>query len=277
MSRRGREGAPSDDVLLRALDLLVEREGIVEAGDQLGVNYRTAAKCLEERHVSRRMRQALEKYLREQTEQEEPEDQATAPVPDEQGGGEEARLQEPGADWRRAVDELRVELASLRERVEEVEGRVSRGPDGGGGGVDVVDVDAGHTVEQQRSVPAPRRVFPELITEQAEPGEEQVYGAAAELVVEWREAWAARKAAPHTLDWLRAERQRMELELRLIGVFGLTPPPADAPWGERRREREQEWRRRALRRLRWQLPLTWCLHWLLRGLTLGRWARTRER
>ena len=277
MSRRGREGAPSDEVLLTALDLLVEREGIVEAGERLGVNYRTAAKCLDERHVSRRMRQALEKYLREQREQEEPGDQATAPVPDEQGVGEEAGLQEPGEDWRRAVDELRVELASLRERVEAFEGRVSRGPDDGGGGVDVDDVDAGHPVEQRWSVPAPRRVFPELITEQAEPGEEQVYGAAAEEVVQWREAWAARKQARLTLDWLRAERQRLQLELRLIGVFGLTPPPADAPWGERRRERELEWRRRALRRLRWQLPLTWSLHWLLRGLTLGRWGRTSER
>ncbi|MYD15925.1 MAG: hypothetical protein F4W99_02105 [Chloroflexi bacterium] len=279
MSRRGREGAPSDDVLLRALDLLVERDGIVEAGERLGVNYRTAAKCLEERHVSRRMRQALEKYLREQTEQEELEDQATAPVPDEQGGGEEALLQEPAEEWRRAVDKLGVELASLRERVEAVEGRVSRGPDDGGGEGDVDDaheVDAGHAVEQQRSVPVPRRVFPELVTEHPEPGEEQVYGAAAEEVVQWREAWADRKQARYTLDWLRGEGRRLELELRLIGVFGLTPPPADAPWGERRRERELDWRRRALRRLRWQLPLTWCLHWLLRGLTLGRWGGTGE-
>ncbi len=272
MSRRGREGAPSDDVLLAALDLLVGREGIVEAGERLGVNYRTAAKCLEERHVSRRMRQALEKYLREQTEQEEPEDQATAPAPDEKGGGEEPRLQEPGEDWRRAVDELRGELASLRERLEVVESHVSHGPDDGGGGVDMDDVDAGHAVEQHRSMPAPRRVFPELITEDPEPGEEQVYGAAAEEVVKWRQAWADRKQARYTLNWLRAERRRLELELRLIGVFGLTPPPADVPWGERRRERELEWRRRALRRLRWQLPLTWVLHWSLRGLTLGRWG-----
>ncbi|MYE06720.1 MAG: hypothetical protein F4Y04_05790 [Chloroflexi bacterium] len=137
------------------------------------------------------------------------------------------------------------------------------------------DVDAGQGVEQQRSVVPPRRVFPELITEHPEPGEEQVYGAAAEEVIEWRESWAARKRSRLTLDWLRAERRRLELELRLIGVFGLTPPPADAPWREQRRDRELEWRRRSLRRLRWQLPLTWCLHWLLRGLTLGWWARAK--
>lgn len=137
-------------------------------------------------------------------------------------------------------------------------------------------MDADDNGEQQRSVAPPRRVFPEPITEQAEEHEEQVYGAAAELVVEWHEAWAARKRAPHTLDWLRAERQRMELELRLIGVFGLTPSPADAPWGERRRERELDWRRRALRRLRWQLPLTSVLHWMLQGLTLGRWGQASQ-
>ncbi|MCY3570804.1 MAG: hypothetical protein OXH19_05630 [Chloroflexi bacterium] len=131
----------------------------------------------------------------------------------------------------------------------------------------------GDAGKPHRPVDAPRRVFPELITAQAEPGEEKVYGAAAELVVEWRDAWADRKQARYTLDCLRAERRRLELELRLIGVFGLTPPPADVPWGERRREREAEWRRRALRRLRWQLPMTWCLHWLLRGLTLGLWGR----
>ncbi|MDE2989423.1 MAG: hypothetical protein OXT70_15435 [Chloroflexota bacterium] len=94
-----------------------------------------------------------------------------------------------------------------------------------------------------------------------------------DLVAEWREAWAARKRARYTLDWLRADRLRLDLELRLNGVFGLTPPPADAPWRERRRAQEVDWRRKALRRLRRQLPLTWCLHWLLRAITLSLWGR----
>ncbi|MCY3923599.1 MAG: hypothetical protein OXG27_14565 [Chloroflexi bacterium] len=131
----------------------------------------------------------------------------------------------------------------------------------------------GDAGKQHRPVNAPRRVFPELITEEAEPGEGQVYGAATEVIVQWREVWAERRDARHTLDWLGAERRRLELELRLIGVFGLTPPRADAPWRGRRRAQELDWRRKALRRLRWQIPLTWCLHWLLRVLTLGLWGR----
>ena len=90
-------------------------------------------------------------------------------------------------------------------------------------------------------------------------------------------ACTVRRLRPTTahlvLDWLRAERRRLDLELRLIGVFGLTPAPADVPRRERRREQELDWRRKALRRLRWQLPLTWCLHGLLRLLTLGLWGR----
>lgn len=80
----------------------------------------------------------------------------------------------------------------------------------------VGNVDSHDEGKQQRAVAAPRRDFPELITEEAEPGEEQVYGAAAELVVEWRGAWAQRKAARHTLAWLRAERRILALELPLI-------------------------------------------------------------
>ena len=201
-------------------------------------------------------------------------EEGSAPVADNAVGGEESRLQEPGHDLGREVEALRAEVASLRERVEAVEGQAPRGRGRGDHHVDVGGVDAGDEGRRQRSVPAPRRVFPELITEEAESGEEQVYGAAAELVAEWREAWAARKTARHTLAWLRAERRRLELELRLIGAFGLTPPPADTPWRERRREQELDWRRRALRRLRWQLPLTWGLHWLLRGMTLGMWGRS---
>ncbi len=278
--RRGRDWGPSDDELLAALDRLVEQQGIVEAGERLEVNYRTAAKCHESRHVSRRMREALRKYVRqhgEEGEQAQQESQegagVAAPLADEPAGGEGPRLQEPGHDLGREVESLRAEVASLRERVEAVEGQAAQGRGRGDDHDDMGGVDAGDRGRQRPSVAVPRRIFPELITEEEEPGEEQVYGAAAELVVEWREAWTDRKSARHTLAWLRAERRRLDLELRLIGEFGLTPPPADAPWRERRREQELAWRRRALKRLRWQLPLTWGLHWLLRLLTLGLWGR----
>ena len=279
MSRRGRAGAPSDDVLLEALDRLVATEGIVQAADRLGVSYRAASNCHKSRHVSRRMRDVLEKHLREQSEERQGADEGeSAPADAGPGGGEGPGLQESEQDLRREVEALRAAVAVLRERMEAVEGRVSQEWIGDDDGVDVEDVDDGndsHDGGRRRPVSAPRRIFPELITAEAKLGEDQIYGAGMEVIVEWREAWAERRTAPYTLDWLRAERRRLELEVRLIGEFGLTPPPADAPWRERRRAQEMDWRRRAIRRLRWQLPLTWLLHWLLRVLTLGLWGRAK--
>lgn len=72
-------------------------------------------------------------------------------------------------------------MGILRERVEAVGGRVPPSPAWAGGdeGVDAEDVDVDNDRERQIDVRAPRRVFPELITEAAEPGEKQVYGAGA--------------------------------------------------------------------------------------------------
>ena len=277
MSRRGPAGAPTDEQLLAALDRLVAVKGIVKASQRLGVSYRTASSCHESRHVGREMRGVLHKYAREHGNQDQAKVDVARedPVPTlaarEPRAGEEARLQEPEQDLRRAVELLRTEVADFRQRLEAVEDRAAPGWRSRHDGIAVEGVDAADGRKQQRSVPAPLRVAPELITEEAEPGGEQVYGAAAELVVEWREAWAVRQSARHTLARLRAERRRLELELRLIGVFGLTPPPADAPWREGRREQELDWRRKAIRRLCWQLPLARCLHGLLRGLRFGRW------
>lgn len=71
MRRKGRQRGPADDVLLVDLDQLVKVDGIVKAADRLGMTYRTGSNCLESRHVSRKMRDALGKHLREQTERTE--------------------------------------------------------------------------------------------------------------------------------------------------------------------------------------------------------------
>ena len=52
----------SDDPLLDLLDALVNDRGKVAAAEALGVNCRTMVACHESRHVSRRMRRALEEY-----------------------------------------------------------------------------------------------------------------------------------------------------------------------------------------------------------------------
>ena len=88
-------------------------------------------------------------------------------------------------------------------------------------------------------VERPRRTYYDLVTAEAEPGEELVYGeAATAVIVKWREA---RDAVPRTrdaLDRLNARERRLELEVELIEQHELTLPPATYPWdwGDRRQE-----------------------------------------
>lgn len=81
-------------------------------------------------------------------------------------GREEARPQDPGETLRWEVEALRVEVGSFREHVEEVKSCVSQGPEVGSDKAGVGEVDADDDGQRQRVVQRPRRVFPELITEE---------------------------------------------------------------------------------------------------------------
>ena len=80
-------------------------------------------------------------------------------------------------------------------------------------------------------VPRPHRDHPEVVTLRAEAGEELVYGEAAPVIVEWRRQRIAHldkgaSGVEHARAWVRM----CELELLLIGEYGLTLPPDTDPW-----------------------------------------------
>ena len=81
-------------------------------------------------------------------------------------------------------------------------------------------------------VSRPRRVYPDLVTADAEPGEELVYGdAATAVIVQWREARDAFGAATDAMDILNARERRLELEVELIEKLRAHPAPRDAALG----------------------------------------------
>ncbi len=121
---------------------------------------------------------------------------------------------------------------------------------GHGSGKDNVDVEGvgeNEEAERQRSVAGSSRVFPELVSEQAQPGEEQVYSAAAEWVVEWREAWTERRSANYAPGLAASEAQTAGTGASLgrVGVI-----VRSVPWGRVRREHEVQLRQRRLRDVR---------------------------
>ena len=139
-----------------------------------------------------------------------------------------------------------------------------------------------------RATAAPHRRYPELVTVEAEPEEERFYGAAMEVVAEWRQA-RLRHEHEHereqaaagtgktgktasTLDRLKADERLLQLELELVGAHGLTLPPADRPWDGIRRQSELRVLDQALQQVRRERRRAQLRHWSLRLLTLGLWG-----
>ena len=225
--------------LMGLLRDVVAEQGKVKAAETLGVSFRTLSRAEETSQLTPRLADALESHL-------------------VQGGGTAA------AQQRRQVGELaqrveRVEQALLEglaelkgEQVrarEQVEKRLAALETAGNGmaqaqaGTPAASVGKGPpgnpALAAKPVVERPRRTYYDLVTAEAEPGEELVYGeAATAVIVKWREA---RDAVPRTtdaLDRLNARERWLELEIALIEEHKLTLPPATYPWdwGDRRQE-----------------------------------------
>ena len=257
----------SDAPLLDLLDALVNDRGRVAGAAALGVNYRTMIACYDSRHVSRRMRKALEEFR----------DAGTG-----EDGGAEA-----GDDG--AADEVE----TLRQRVAELE-EEARGLRGLG------ETQAGQLEELARRVaqlvreaqqrgesepvvgddqpsvwrpPRRRHGLPDagVVTLEEQPDETHAFGPAAALVAEWRQLRTGGDATGSRVDRARAGVRRWELETELLQEFHLTLPPETEPLDEARRTDHLRWRQNALAEARVELARARRVRLLRRILTLGLW------
>ena len=81
-----------------------------------------------------------------------------------------------------------------------------------------------------------------------EPAEddEEVFGDAWALIVEWRELKDAHPNEGHSLAWLAAEERLRAVELALLEDHGMTLPPEKRPLRGFDRDGQINWRRTAL-------------------------------
>jgi len=227
-----------DTPLLRLLRALTEEHGRGKAADRLGVDRKTIWRALDAGRLTPRLRDALE--------------------------------QEQAAAAREATgsDQLELRLESLERRLQDVEQRLARGLSGVGEELAglrerVERLGWSHT-ETSESLGASggaslHRSYPEVVTDEPLPDDEQVLGAVLPLVAEWREQLARFERNWPAVEGLEAEVRMLRLELALIGEHGLTLPPGKVPWRWDLRERELQQRRqrlaaagRKLRRARWR-------------------------
>ena len=243
-------GKTEDTYELRLMSLLqdlVKEKGRRGAARVLGVDHRTVAACVEGGKLSKRVRGALEFALLTGADPEAERRERLAALETRVGELEKwARASQ--LENRRAIEEG---LSGLREdhsrALEHVEKRLAALE---AGLVDLSTSKPTANAKANRAVKSPMRQYPEIVTLEPEPGEEQVYGDVVPLIVEWRRvrnevlAGGDSKSARKSVDRLR------ELEVALIGEHGLTLPPALHPWDRIQRRDELERRTRAMKESR---------------------------
>lgn len=252
---------------------LLEAHGREGTAALLGVNERTLRRAESNRHVTPQLQKELERHA----------GLSDGPSPEEVAlelarldslasrfDGLERGTRESLDGLRREVTEVVAENEALKSRVDELEQRSTGGvgqstTEGGGGNPTPVST----TLAERAALD---RMYPQLVTEEAEAGEHAVYGMAMPLITEWRERRRAYLAHLDSADgWskLTSELRMTELEIELIDAHVLTLPPAHYPWDGIRRHSELRLRRRTLERLRRERRRARVKRWLLRLVTLG--------
>ena len=243
--------------LLALLRELARDHGRKKAADMLGVDRRTLDAALDEVVLSRRMRRALDKALQS----------GLGSAAAEQRDRNE-RLEQRLTDMEGAVEGLAKEV---RRRLAGIEGVVEtlRRDDGPGGarpgGVDTSEASASGQGRQSSARGKVRREYPDLVTREPADDDEEVFGEAWQLVVEWRGLKDSHPNEGGGLAWLTAQERLLEVELALLEEHGMTLPPEKQPLRGLDRSGQTSWRRTALfdtRRERKKVEL-------LRRLTFG--------
>ena len=255
--------------LMALLRELARDKGVKEAAQALGVDHRTLVSSLESGKLTRRMRVALGKALLEgggspAAEQRERNDALEGRLKEVEG-----RVEALGKDMHRGLAAVQGEVKALRgERAQEMRrlaqaeaGRGARGEEAGG------------AVGKPKGRTSLRREYPELVTLEPAEDDEEVFGDAWPLIVEWRGLKDTHPNRGSSLSWLVTEERFLSVELALLEEHGMTLPPETYPLKGFDRNGQLNWRRTALydtRRARAKREL---LRWVRRILTLGLWRK----
>ena len=255
--------------LMALLRDMIDTEGGEKAAQALGVSYRTVSRTIESDRLTERMSAVLERYLllgggsaaAQQRKSIKALEERVDALEENLGSG----LEELRGVFEKGIEGLRDEQA---QGLRQLERRLAKVEDERG--------DRDSAVDSQDAVDNPEvkpawRPYRDLVTLEPEPGEEQVYGDATPLIVEWRKVRAEYLDAGDGLSRAIAEERMRELEIELIGGRELTLPPRTYPWDGSDR-RDEVWRRtQALERARVERARAQIRRWIRRVLTLGLW------
>ena len=255
--------------LMALLQELVRKRGPKGAARVLEIDPKTVAESIRTGQLSRRTRDALERALQEGVgsaaeRQRERNEKLEARVDALEKGHDEL-----GKELRRRMASVEGEIASLRrdDGRGTGAGHAGAGPSAEGSG----DSEGGAAASGKKPPrkPSMRREYPDLATLEPAEDDEEIFGAAWPLIVEWRELLDAHPERGEGVAWLTTQERVLEVELALLEEHGMTLPPEKQPLRDFDRSGQITWRRTALSDTRRALKKA--EFW--NRVTLGRWRK----
>ena len=262
--------------LMALLHELVLEKGNRGAASALGLDPRTVASCMKTGRLSWRVREALEQGLQSGA-------GSAAARQRERNDALKGRVGELEGKLRSGLDEVRAAVAGEVEALREEQAKAMRHVERR-----LVRLEAGRSAQDGMERTSPTgaepepskrryvrpRTHPQLVTLEAEPDEDLVYGDATSVIVEWRRVRAEflkTLKTGTTLDRTEVQEPMLELEIAIVGEHELTLPPASFPWDEFDR-RDQLWERtQDLKRVWAERVRALLRRWFRRVLTAGLW------
>ena len=116
-----------------------------------------------------------------------------------------------------------------------------------------------------------RREYPDLATREPADDDEEIFGDAWPLIVEWRELKDSHPNEGGGFDWLTAQERLLVVELALLEEHGMTLPPEKQPLRGLDRSGQVSWRRTALFDTRRALRKWELLRKVGRFASFGQW------
>ncbi len=257
--------------LMALLQELVRDKGYKGAARVLEIDPQTVTDSAKTGQLTRRVRQALERALQEGV--------GSAAERQRRRNEElEGRLQaveegheELGKEVRRRLSGIEGEVAALRRDGPQGTGagQAGAGPSQDGSG----EAEAGATRADRKppTKPSMRREYPDLATREPADDDEEIFGDAWPLIVEWRELKDSHPNEGRGFDWLTAQENLLVVELALLEEHGMTLPPEKQPLRGLDRSGQVSWRRTALFDTRRALRKWELLRKVGRFVSFGRW------
>ena len=230
----------------------------------MDIDRRTLAASMEEGAPSKRVRVTLEKELLAEA-------GAAADRLRERSETLEQRVEALAEETRGSLESIEGKIEALREEHAQgmrlVQRRLAAEAGRGAQGAVGTSAVGGRPAASVRE----RRRYPQLVTREPAPDDEDVYGAAWPLVDEWRRLRAGHPGRGGGVSWLMREERIRELEAAMLEEHKLTLPPAAHPRGDSDRRHDVYLLRQTLDRVRGERMRAQCRRWLRRALTLGLW------